>query len=880
MISKTLAHYKILEKLGEGGMGEVYRAEDTKLGRQVAIKLLPDVFAKDKERISRFQREARALAALNHHNIAQIYGIEDSQDTKILVLELVEGETLAERLRKGPVPLNEALKFAHQIAAGLEAAHEKGILHRDLKPANIKITPDEKIKVLDFGLAKAQEEKIPTAELSQSPTLTQQPSTKEGIILGTAAYMSPEQARGKPVDKRTDIWAFGCVLYEMLTGKMGFEGDTVTDILANIINREPDWEALPSGTPPMIHFLLTRCLKKDPGDRIRDLGDAAIAIDESLSQPGDKIPKMKSSIPTERKSQWQRIGMGILVGLILGTLLSFFILRMLRSPAPEPLQRKFRVTLPDELPTALWWRNAAVSPDGRFAVFTMNNRLWIRDLFELEDREIPDTVGASNPFWSPEGDYIGYFDLGARKLNKLAVQDKSISNVCDLRSSFYGCGSWGPNGDIVFGLSSGLFSVPSEGGKAEVLMERDEKTIPVVPLILKEGPVLCSRWPLEEGGSDIVLNRGQEWISLLKIPEGRVFHLAYSSGFLLYQLEWSSRRGIWAVPFDPGSAKISGDSFIVDQNGVAPSASTNGTLLYQSNQEDLRQLLLVNRNGDILKRIGKPQMGLQEPAISPDGGKVAVSAYDEGNWDIWIHNVRMGTRERLTTHAHWDFEPTWSPSGDAIAFASGRTGESDIFIKGLGGIEEPRRLKLAGDNGVPNWSKDGRYLVFFVNTVRNPFDIGYTEIEDPKTLMFLETPEYENEPVLSPDSKYIAYVSDVSGQWEVYVRPFPTGKEFWTISANGGMHPRWNGNGDELFYKEGETLMVVKVNRESGFSPYPSRKLFDRNRVGARLFESWNPLNSGYDVTDDGEKFAMIESLGSSSLIVIENWHVGFRGRK
>ena len=875
MIGTTLSHYKVFEKIGQGGMGEVYRAEDTNLSREVAIKVLPEQFTQDPQQLARFEREAKLLAQLNHPNIAAIYGFEKAEGVHFLALELVKGETLAEWVAKGPLPVEEALKVCRQIAEGVEAAHEKGVIHRDLKPANVKVTPEGKVKILDFGLAKAFEEEIPAEDMSQSPTLTEE-MTRAGVILGTAAYMSPEQAKGKAVDKRTDIFAFGAVLYELLTGKRAFQGETISETIARVLMGNPDWEVLPQDTPIIIRSLLRRCLQKDSNRRLQHIGDARIEIEEGLEEPamvssievGRASPLLKRAIP------WSIA----IAAVIVATLALWQSARP--TPTPTPLL-KFKLPLAGE-PAQNSPMPAAISPNGTMVAYIQDRQLWIHRLDELEPREIPSTLGADQPFWSPNSDFVGYYDQSAAKLKKVAVQGGPPITIGDLPAGFLLGATWGSDDTIVFASDwSGLFEISAQGDEPQLLLEVDGTKHEdwAAPLFLEDGRILCVIW--KDGNSQITYVSEGMRQTLFEIPQGNVYSLSYSpTGHLVYQKSqaWLLGGGIWAVPFDLETLEATGDPFLVEQEGRGPSVSSDGTLTYlsRSSTTSLRQLVWVDRNGEVLGPIGQPQHQMGDLALSRDGTRVGVSALEDGNADVWIHDVERGTRTRLTTHNNFDFEPTFSPTGDEIAFASDRNGTTDIIIKAADGSGQIRSLATGGDSseGVPDWSRDGKHIAYFVNGAEAYFDLGYLSLaEDAKPAFLFKTPFHENEPAISPDSRYIAYTSNESGRWEVYISSFPEGDGRSLVSVNGGMHPQWNGRGDELFYKEADALMVVKVNTRTEFEAGVPQKLFDRDEVSIRLFDDQYPLNSVYDVNPDGQKFVMFESLEEeANLIVVLNW--------
>ena len=579
LIGQSINHYKITSKLGEGGMGEVYRAEDTTLKREVAIKVLPERFTQDPERLARFQREAQVLASLNHPNIAAIHSFEHSEGVHFLAMELVEGETLAQRVARGPVPVEEALEVCRQIAEGLEAAHESGIIHRDLKPANVKVTPEAKVKILDFGLAKALEGEIPAADISHSPTRTDE-MTSTGVILGTAPYMSPEQARGKPVDKRADIWAFGCVLYECLTGTQLFGGETTTDCIAKVLQKEPDWEALPEGTPWRVRDLLRRCLEKDAHQRLRDIGDARIEIRQAQTDPVD--PTLAQVAPVVASSSWRRRAiLGGVIGLV-GSVVGFFLWNL--ADDSQPTQPTVVTQFPVVLPAGATLRGyqLALSPDGTQLVYAAHRgdtpQLYVRALDQLESKPIPHTEGAVHPFFSPDGKWVGFFispeGLGGA-LKKLSVMGGTPQTLCEVTAPR--SGSWGQDGTIVFGQRPGLWRVSDAGGTPKELTRGPCFR----PQILPGGKAVVFSRPFGEGGPSIrvlSLETGEEKVL---IQPGDFPHYA-PTGHLIYALD----EKLLAAPFDLKTLKVTGDSTPVLEGvwtqggGEQYSISENGTLAY------------------------------------------------------------------------------------------------------------------------------------------------------------------------------------------------------------------------------------------------------------------------------------------------------------
>ena len=569
MIGQTLSHYKITSKLGEGGMGEVYRATDTKLNRDVALKVLPEAFAADRERMARFSREAQVLASLNHPNIASIYGLEDSDDKHALVLELVEGDTLAERIQKGAIPLEESLKIALQMAEALEAAHEKGIIHRDLKPANVKITPEGKVKVLDFGLAKALEDESPATDLTSSPTRT---GTAVGVIMGTAGYMSPEQARGQAVDKRTDIWAFGCVLYEILTGSQAFGGETVTDILAAIVDRDPEWEALPESTPRAIQRLLRRCLEKDPHERLRDIGDARIEIRYVLGEP---VEDSVGDLSTPTPAWWPRM-----VPWAIAALLAVMLALTYREPPSEPpTPQRFSIDLPSPFAESGHYK-MALSPDGNHLVYLGKSpdhqeEIYHRPLDQLEARPIEGTEGAGDLFFSPDGKWVG-FHVGGRTLKKVPLAGGPTVTICTTDEHMCGA-TWGGDGKILFAAGRSLYEVSEVGGAPEKILANKEGEGYCWPQMLPDGDAALVGIYLANSPSEFgVLSLGSDEVRTL----GTGMYPRYApTGHLLYRDRGLGHR---AVPFDAANLELVGDPVpVLPEVGLSVdfTFSSNGTLV-------------------------------------------------------------------------------------------------------------------------------------------------------------------------------------------------------------------------------------------------------------------------------------------------------------
>ena len=875
MIGQSISHYKIISKLGEGGMGEVYRAIDTKLNRDVALKVLPEAFAADRERMARFSREAQVLASLNHPNIATIHGLEENDGKQALVLELVEGQDLSERIKHGAIPLEESLKFALQMAGALEAAHENGIIHRDLKPANVKITPDGTVKVLDFGLAKAFEPSTGEPDLSQSPTRSlDAAATEMGVVMGTAAYMSPEQARGKPVDKRTDIWAFGVVLYEMLTGKMAFQGEDLSLTLAAVMKENPNWEVLPQ-TPRPIENLLKRCLDRDQIHRLRDIGEARVAIQDYVADPSAyevDVVAEQPPIPLWRQpTAITAVALTLVIGLSAAWLLKP------APPLPEPPLRKLTLEWGEDI------RRPEVSPNGRHVAYLRGpgglGGLWIRDLDREESRQIVPEGMVSRPFWSADSRLIGFvLDEG---LKKVSLQGGPAATLCRVSGPMRGA-TWSPDGaSIVFAAFSptpGLYEVPAQGGEPKLLFEPEEDRYRQ-PRFL----------PSQSGGRKllyVVVSSGQNQIVAHDLETGQKELLTSgadpffaATGHILYRSVDLS--GVWAVPFSIETLQATGEPFPVRENASHHSVSRDGTLVFLGGGSRMQQLVWQDRTGSNLGAIGQPQERIRAPALSPDGSRVAVVGMENGNYDVWVHDIVRGLKTRVTSDPAREDRPNWLPSGDEISFAFPRNGTVDIFMKSADGRGEAQVLVATPSWEFPyDWTPDENYMIFDQFHPGRRMDLYYLRRDKDgsgyESIVFSETEFDELSPKISPDGRFVAYESDESGSYEVYVQPFPEGPGRPQVSSKGGRQPRWSRDGTEIFYVEGDALMAVPVSTTPTFSAGRATQLFQGKGAFADRGHS-------YDVSPDGKKFVIIELMQGGrppAIQVVENWYEEFRERE
>ena len=874
-----LGPYEVTAKIGQGGMGEVYRARDTKLGRDVALKVLPDLFADDPERLARFQREARVLASLNHPNIASIYGLEESQGVRALVLELVEGPTLAERIAQGAIPVDEALPIAKQIADALEAAHEAGVIHRDLKPANVKVRDDGTVKVLDFGLAKALEPEV-SGDPSESPTMTAA-ATRAGVILGTAAYMSPEQARGKTLDKRTDIWSFGCVVYEGLTGRAAFLGETLSDTLAKILERDPDFRLLPPDTPAVVEKLLTRCLEKNTKKRVRDIGDALLAMEgafETRAPQPSEAPQLSAAHRSDpwRLMPWAVAGLAALIATV--AIWS-------RGPAsPNQPAAHFAIPASGELPAGNG-RLIAFSPDGREVVYVAvtedGAQLYRRPLNQLESVPIRGTEGARAPFFSPDGQWLG-FSAPDGSLKKMSLPAGLPTTLCDCSARGFFNGAWGTDGTIVYtdGHTGGLMRVSSAGGISEpvtAIEEGEERHDG--PAFLPNGKaVLFHVW----SGS---LDTAQLAAVSLQTGERRLLGDGFSplyapTGHLIYAQAGGS---LWAVPFDADRLEVTGDPVPVLEgvrietgSSVQVTFAENGSAVYIAGDMSgvERTLVWVDREGRE-EPLNVEALAYGAVQISPDGTRIALQVADrEAREDLWVYDLVRETTTQLTFDAATDTQPVWTPDGQRVVFRSTREGQQGLFWKAADGTGQAERLTTSVSNQVP-WSiaPDGQALTYFEQNSETGWDIGYLSLEDePRPRLLVASEFVDAHPRISPDGRWMAYQSNESGQFEIYVRPFPNvdGGQ-WRVTRDGGAtHPVWSPDGRELFYRDGSAVLAVSIDTTRAFAAGNPRVLF------SGPYRQPGPFGQVYDIAPDGEHFLLIREngvdTGKSEMIVVQNW--------
>jgi Tol biopolymer transport system component len=870
-----LGPYQVTARIGVGGMGEVYRARDTKLDRDVALKILPESFASDSDRLARFQREAQMLASLNHPNIGGIYGLEEADGIPTLVLELVEGPTLADRIAQGPVPLDEALPIAQQIAVALEAAHEQGIVHRDLKPANIKIRPDGTVKVLDFGLAKARAADTANAaagDLSQSPTVTTPAATRTGVIMGTAAYMSPEQARGKPLDKRTDIWAFGCVLYEMLTGRRAFAGDEVSDVLASILAREPDFAALPASVPPSIRRLLRRCLEKNRNERLRDIGDARIEIREALAKAD---PEM-TVVPVPDRRNRERVAWMSVLALV--ALIAAVAIVWAFRPAPAAPEARLEITTP---PTTVP-ESLAISPDGRTIAFVGRtaegqSRLWLRALAldSSAARPLAGTDAARHPFWSPDSRSIGFF--ADNRLKRIDIDGGSVRTLAHVYRGT--SGAWNRDGVILFSsLGDPIARISDTGDAPGDLAGLFQEGSNFSPHFLPDGRhfLYYVRGSADARGVYVgQLDGTLQPRRLLDADAGAVYA---SSGHVLFVRQ----RTLFAQRFDAASLALNGDPFPVAPGCacLGLSISDTGSIAYRATAPGVRrQFVWFDRSGKEIHEVGNAP-AMSSPSLSRDGERVVGYRGNpvDGNVDVWMLDVRRGVYSRLTSNVADDVGPIWSPAGDRIVFSSNRKGTHDIYRKAASttGSEE-LLLATAQEKGVTDWSPDGRFVLFDSRDLNRRADLWALPLDgNGKPFPVAQTNFEEMRGQFSPDGKWIAYQSDESGRYEIYVQPFPGAGNKWPISTNGGSQVRWRRDAKELFYVALDgRLMAVPIGLASnGEAPDVGTPVaLFAPPLGGMVQQA--DFRHQYVVAADGQRFlvATLTEPTNSPITVILNWN-------
>jgi Tol biopolymer transport system component len=887
-IGTRLGSYEILAPLGEGGMGEVYRARDTRLGRDVAIKALPEVFASDAERLARFEREAKLLASLSHPNIAGIHGLEEVQGHRYLVLEIVEGETLSARLARGPLPMDEALEVCRQIAAGVEAAHESGVVHRDLKPANVMLTPSGGVKVLDFGLAKGGGTAAKGADVSQSvsPTMTYA-ATSAGMILGTAAYMSPEQARGKVVDRRTDIWSFGCVLYECLAGRKLYDGETVSDLVAKILEREPDWKALPVATSQRVRDLLARCLRKDPRERLRDIGDARLELADALAHR-----EGPAAIPAAGSARGGRVAWIIAGALAVTLIVSLVVLVPRASHVPGRISR-LTIATPTVGTLSGDPGSFALSPDGRMLVYTLDDasggtHLWLRPLDALESRRLEGTDGATFPFWSPDSRHVGYFAQG--NLQRIPAAGGPVQTICEAHAGRGG--AWSPQGVILFApeAQSALLRVSASGGlstRATVLDSTHGEYSHRFPAFLPDGRhFIYGTHPEAQG------NLFNICVASLDDPHGRPLLLSATAavfappGYLLFtrdQALLAQRIDLRALKMQGEPVSLSDQPEVSGSISLSPVASCTaaGQMLYGQRDNRPTDLVWVDRDGRRQSSPAHFEDVLLLPVISPAGDQMVANTIGLAA-RVWLFDLARGGSTKLPAVQGADWTPVWSADGKQVAVLNESPSGNVVLGRDVSsGAEHVLVPARPGIYAEPDaWSPDGRSLILSQIVKGHQRDLVVASTgAGAAERVWLGTPAVETGAAFSPDGRWLAYTSDVSGRREVYVDAFPEPRGPHRVSSAGtgaiATLPLlwWRKDGREIEYlgPDGTSVFVCDVTLSPDFASGPPHQLFtfpaDARGVGA---------------APDGTRFMLLLPVGDRPppFALVENWAAQLAGEK
>ena len=943
MVGSTISHYKVTGELGRGGMGVVYKAEDTKLKRPVALKFLAAHLLDDEEIKTRFHREAEAAAALNHPNVCTVHEIAEANGRTFIAMAFLEGEPLEKKIEAGPLKLKDALDIAIQTAKGLQAAHGKKIVHRDIKPANLMIGEDGHVTIMDFGLAL----------LTDRSKLTRLDET-----MGTVTYMSPEQTYGMELDHRTDVWSLGVVIYEMVTGQRPFKGHYDKAVMYSITNEEPEpMTALRTGVPMELELLVNKCLAKEAdrryqstADMVVDLetlseklksGKSAILTPQAASQTGaappaaavppspgplaryrviEDVEAAEGSIkylaedtelhrsvairvlPQSSEQQIERAqrrkqaiafgagGLGVLLALIFAVLW----LSPTHTATEAPL-RRFAFTPPEALSPGVYTATVAISPDGKRIAYVAGGvggrKLWVQDLDQRRPRVIEGTARPDSPFWSPDSNFIGFAAEG--ELRKVSQAGGLAIRLCELPSSHFHGGSWSPDGEsIVFssGEPHSLYEVPARGGAPSLLLSPDDlENEPIEERLL---------WPHflpSQSGERVLLFSSGPYsgpeILVADLEDGRqkriglgAFPIYSPSGHIVYQSS-AQTYDLWALPFAEATFEATGEAFPVSENSAYATVAADQTMVYLEAGNSVQQgLIWLDRNGERVGEVGQAEGRVDQPALSPDGKLVAVMAGDD-NRDIWVWDVGRGVQTRLSASPARDEVPVWSPSGDQIAFSSNRAGNFDIYVRKADGSGEPQALTdTPTGERISDWSRDGQYILYdVVLNAESGRDLGYlkrSEGGEWESRMFLQTPFNQLVPKISPDGRYIAYVSNESGQPQVYVQPFPGGGRKTTVSAAGGLQPRWSHDGKELFYLQDMTLMVASVSTGTTFEVDSTRRLFDDPLLIGLGFTTLTGVLR-YDVSLDGQRFIVAGPMGDQVaapvISVVQNWYEEFR---
>ena len=859
-----LGPYEIVAPIGAGGMGEVYRARDTKLHRDVAIKVLPEAFALDAERLARFTREAQVLASLNHPNIAAVYGLEEQGTTRALVMELVDGEDLSQRIARGAIPLDEALPIARQIAEALEAAHEQGIVHRDLKPANIKVRPDGTVKVLDFGLAKALDPAAVSAPTDHAPTITSPAMTMRGAILGTAAYMAPEQARGKPVDRRADIWAFGVVLYEMLTGARLFSGEEISDVLAAVLTKGPDWTALPPAAPEPIRRLLRRCLEKDRKQRLGDISVARLEIQDALNAPHvERAPIIAHRPRGSSRLAWSAFGGAALVALALAV-------PTLQHARETPPGTAPRMQVSIDTPVDGNWGIPVLSPDGTKVAFIASGGIAVRAIDSLEGQLIATPAVEGSLAWSPDGQSLAYCSA-ANELQTVASSGGTPRALGASCGPFVRGTAWTGGGEILFStITDGLRRIPSAGGTAKpVSTDRD-----FYPRMLPDGRHYLF---LRQTGVEFGIHVG----ALGSTESRRVTDADSKAEFTSGHLVFMRGTTLMAQPFDPSRLETTGDAFPMasDARNMAVartayfSVAPNGLIVYRTGGVGRSALTWVDRSGKELSVVDDANFH-QDVALSPDGRMLADTRISPRSLaaNLWVTDLSRGVSTRLTAETEQASGPAWSPNGLQVAYGN----PGGMFVRESSGSGSATQLTTiaARSSGRPygfaSWFPDGRSIAMVIDTDAGAPSLSTVSIDaEHKTVPYLLAAAAQ--PAVSPDGRWMAYAAEVSSQFNVFVESIPTGRGKWRISNAGGAQPLWRRDGRELFYRADDGgIMAVPMTGGPSFSPGAPIRLFTFDSFGVIV------ARRQFTVSPDGQRFLINKSLPERGrTILLQNWLAG-----
>jgi Tol biopolymer transport system component len=891
VIGRTFSHFEITAKLGEGGMGAVYRAKDTRLGRDVAIKVLPEEFAAKGQRVERFRREARLLASLHHPHIASIFGLEQVGDESLLVLELVEGEELTALIARGPVPVEEACEIARQIAQGLEAAHAKGIIHRDMKPANIRLTQERQVKILDFGLARAFAESAPEpsgdTETEFAATLSSDSPadlTRPGVVMGTPAYMSPEQARGQNVDHRTDLWAFGVILFEMLSGRRLFQGETRTDITAAVLGGEIPWLELPARTPGFVRRLLRRCLERDPQRRLASAGYARLAIEDGLASPADATLSGAIAAAAEPR-RWPRWGWpagiavaAFVVGSFIGPLSGWL------GPRPTaqsklPL-RKLSVPLVPTGERTLMSHGPRISPDGTAVAYVDRGQVWLLDLAALEPRALGGTEGAVGPFWSPDSQWLGF--LAGRSFVKipraggrpvpLATLDDDVGSVAG------GSAGWGGDVVAVGTTFSEMLQFPAAGGEIRTLMPNAPGDLDVHQVdALPDGRGWLFSLHAQNGEGNLgILEASGKRHDILSVDGDSFEGVTWSpTGHILFRRAQVA-SGIWALPFSLERMEVTGEPFLVAAGGHNPSVAADGTLTYRlAPAAPHSEIVWLDRSGNEIGVIAPAQTTYPWPDLSPDDAKVLLANGPPDSRDLYVYDTLTGLEQRVTFDKLIEYGGAWAPDGETIYYVE--DGSYQLFEVSLVGGGEAR---LVHTGFMPSVTPGGEDLIYAHSATEklDPNIVRRSRLEpDSEPVTLVATPGIDWFARVSPDGRYMVYASTESGREEIYLTTYPNGEGRWDVShGGGGSNPRWRDDMKEILYTTADAIWSVEVELEGGIAIGRPRKLFERPTT--RWSVSWP---DGYDVTGDGERFVLLrpstrDDLPPERIVVVQNWFAEF----